>query len=217
VHDLPPTTPAPAVAASGGSIPRRDRRDHGLIVAGVVAAILAVLALLAIIAINEQRPLPTLGPSMKPTLAGQASVDVDFEAYDRTPPRRGDIVVVQAPQGYQGGCGVQTRFAPTCPDSEGYSVDRLVKRIVGVPGDEIGFDADGIVVRDGIRQDETSVRRCARVNCSMQPMRLGPDRYFLAGDNRPVSADSRLFGPVPLESIDGRVSVPGQSERPEQS
>jgi signal peptidase I len=217
VPDLPPTTPPPAVAPSAGPSPRRGGRDRGLIVAGVIAAILVVLALLAIIAVNEERPLPTLGPSMKPTLAGRASVEVDSAAYERALPRRGDIVVVQAPQGYQGGCGVQSRFAPTCPDSEGYSMDRLVKRIVGVPGDEIGFDADGVVVRDGVRQNETSVRRCARVVCSMKPMRLGPDRYFLAGDNRPVSADSRLFGPVPLESIDGRVSLPGQAGPPEQS
>ena len=73
----------------------------------------------------------------------------------------------------------------------------------------IGFDADGVVVRDGSRRHEVDIRRCGPFDCSLPTTRLDPGMYFLAGDNRPVSADSRLFGPVPLESIDGRVSLIG--------
>ncbi len=204
------TAPPPTVALSGSAgYSRRRRRDRGLIAAGIVAAILAVLALLAVVAINGERPLPTLGPSMKPTLAGRSSVNIDYRAYEHALPRRGEIVVVQAPDGYQGGCGVQARFATACSGTEGYSLDRLIKRIVAVPGDTIGFDSDGVVVRNGARQREADIRRCGRLDCTLPTMRLGPDMYFLAGDNRPVSADSRLFGPIPLEAIDGRVSLIG--------
>jgi signal peptidase I len=81
----------------------------------------------------------------------------------------------------------------------------LVKRVIGVPGDEVAI-ARGQVWINGQRLDEPYVHGlptdCTRF-CG--PRVLGPDQYYMMGDNRPQSGDSRSFGPVAEDEIIGRV------------
>ncbi len=79
----------------------------------------------------------------------------------------------------------------------------LVKRIVACPGDRIGMHA-GQVVRNGQPVDESIPRELNR-NDDFPEYHLGSDEYFVLGDNRRVSVDSREFGPVTLGQILGRV------------
>jgi signal peptidase I len=85
--------------------------------------------------------------------------------------------------------------------------DALIKRVIGLPGDTIEFRAGHVLV-NGAQLDEPYVHdaqtTCA-TNCG--PLTLGPDEYYVLGDNRLNSLDSRSFGPIPAEQIVGRVAL----------
>ncbi len=87
------------------------------------------------------------------------------------------------------------------------SEDPLVKRVIGLPGETVAIH-DGDVFIDSRRLDEPYVQgRQTQCNRYCAPLTLGPDEYFVMGDNRPQSLDSRTFGPVPAGRIVGRVVV----------
>lgn len=81
--------------------------------------------------------------------------------------------------------------------------ETLIKRVVGLPGDRIEFRA-GILWRNGEPAEGPAPRGERDAFCSA-PFTLGSDEFFLAGDNRRVSVDSRLFGPVLRRDIVGEV------------
>jgi len=83
--------------------------------------------------------------------------------------------------------------------------DALIKRVIGLPGDSVELH-DGTVRVNGVPLDEPYVNG-AQTFCGnyCQPFTLGPDEYFLMGDNRTNSLDSRSFGPIPASQLVGRV------------
>lgn len=98
-------------------------------------------------------------------------------------PRRGEVIV----------------FAPPVGGGED-----LIKRVIAVPGDHIRI-ADGQVYVNGQRLDEPYLHgagtACLGPWCDLT---LGPDAYYVMGDNRANSSDSRLWGPVPAGKIIGK-------------
>lgn len=85
--------------------------------------------------------------------------------------------------------------------------DALIKRVIGLPGDTIEF-REGQVLVNGAALDEPYVHN-ASTSCAAQcdPITIGPGEYFVMGDNRANSLDSRNFGPIPASQIVGRVVV----------
>jgi signal peptidase I len=85
--------------------------------------------------------------------------------------------------------------------------DALIKRVIGLPGDMIAFRDDGVLI-DGRLLDEPYIHGAA-TSCggACDPITLGPDEYFVMGDNRVNSLDSRSFGPIAANQIVGRVVV----------
>ena len=83
--------------------------------------------------------------------------------------------------------------------------DALIKRVIGLPGDTIAFE-DGQVIINGARLAEPYIHDL-QTSCAAEcgPTTLGPDEYFMLGDNRLNSLDSRSFGPIPIEQVIGRV------------
>jgi signal peptidase I len=83
--------------------------------------------------------------------------------------------------------------------------DPLIKRVIGLPGDTIEISG-GMVLVNGQTLDEPYINGL-QTTCSTYcgPLTLGPDMYFVMGDNRSNSMDSRVFGPVPASEIIGRV------------
>jgi signal peptidase I len=128
------------------------------------------------------------GESMAPALNAGDYVLIDGSEYRNSSPRRGDLVSFRLPR----------------PD-EADAVDTYVKRVVGLPGEHISFE-DGMVLLNGIPLPEAYIDE--RTGCGPRPDHCDvvvPDgSVYVLGDRRTNSADSRLFGPVPMENVVGK-------------
>jgi len=123
--------------------------------------------------------------SMQPTLAEGGTYLVNKYIYHFVPPEREDIVV----------------FRRNADGSAEY-----VKRVVGLPGETVTI-RHGQVYIDGRRLDESYAMGSTYPDFG--PRLIGKGAYFVLGDNRQMSEDSRDFGAVPLESVRGKIK-PGE-------
>jgi signal peptidase I len=84
----------------------------------------------------------------------------------------------------------------------------LIKRVVGLPGEVVQIRRGGVYI-NGKRLEEDYLKPNARgrYETTREPVRLDPNCYYVLGDNRPDSHDSRYFGEVPKGSIKGKVVV----------
>ena len=112
-------------------------------------------------------------------------------AYRFGAPERGQIVVFTAP-----------RTAERCGRQDGGST--LVKRIVGLPGEKVS-ERGGLIYINGARLVEPYVDALRRGHASGSWPRVAPGHYFVLGDNRIHSCDSRTWGTVPRGSLIGPV------------
>jgi signal peptidase I len=124
--------------------------------------------------------------SMVPTLKVWDRVLINKLAYDLEEPQRGDIVLLEDPAGGE---------------------DPLIKRVVGLPGDTLEI-RNGALFVNGEPTNEPYLHRkpCVRgmpKTCSFGPVRVPENLYFVMGDNRANSGDSRFFGPVPEKDLIG--------------
>jgi signal peptidase I len=103
---------------------------------------------------------------------------------------RGDIVVFETPQRARTLCGAGGLY---------------VKRIVGLPRERVAIARDGAVSLNGRRLDESDYLDPRRRGGPAGRWNVGRNRYFLLGDNRSQSCDSRIWGSLPLENIIGSV------------
>ncbi len=121
------------------------------------------------------------GWSMHPTLSPGERVLFDRLAYRRGPPRRGDVVLASHP--------ARPRL-------------RIVKRVVGLPGDRVAVEGERCWV-NGRPRGETDGAPAAPP-ASARAWTLGDDEWLLLGDAPHASTDSRNFGPVGRELIHAR-------------
>jgi signal peptidase I len=126
---------------------------------------------------------------MEPTLHVGDRILVIKAAYDFTSPAIGDVIVFKAPPSEAAQCGSQP-----VPD--------LVKRIIATPGDTVSSSGNTILVNGHpLRQDWTHVHQ---LGTPITPQTMPASNYFVMGDNRPDSCDSRVWGPVPRSDIIGK-------------
>ena len=147
---------------------------------------------------------------MEPTLDVGQRVLVNRFIYHFNDPAIGDIVVFHPPAGADNGteCGVHAAAAAKpCPQpTEGESSQNFIKRIVAGPGDTLSVN-DGHPVVNGVEKtDEPYTSPCgSAAACNLpKPITIPPDHYFMMGDNRGASDDSRFWGPVPRGWIIGK-------------
>ncbi len=125
--------------------------------------------------------------SMVPTLEVGDRVFVNKFIYRFSEPQRGDVVVFDSVEGED---------------------EELIKRVVGVAGDRIRLRIDGVLVVNGEPQEEPYLNNVGQPNRDVyDPERVPDGHVFVMGDNRGSSGDSRVFGPVPLENIEGEAFV----------
>ena len=165
---------------------RRLERENKKRRAGLAELVLtAVVAFVLVFGfvrpfVVEAYRIPT--ESMVPTLEVGDRVLANKFVYRFTEPQRGDIVVF---------------------DSVAEGDDQtLIKRVVGVAGDEIQVQA-GVLSVNGEEQEEPFLNQENRFRGSYGPTTVPEGHVFVMGDNRGNSADSRVFGPLPLENLRG--------------
>jgi signal peptidase I len=134
--------------------------------------------------------LPTLEPGDRFLVNRLAGADV------------GDVVVFHAPRT----CGVRISETQLCPrPGRSRRSASFVKRVVAGPGDRVAL-RDGRVIRNGAVLDEPYVRPCSEgFGCTFRgSIRVPEDHWFVLGDNRGASDDSRFWGPVPDDWVVGQ-------------
>jgi signal peptidase I len=133
-------------------------------------------------------------PSMSPTLQVGDRILVNKLAYRLHGVGRGDIIVFRAPP----------RVATACATDD----TDLVKRVIGLPGETIS-DKNGTVYIDGkvLKEPWLPKHDPNTYTASFAPVKIPADNYFVMGDNRTVSCDSRYWGTVQRSLIVGKVDV----------
>jgi signal peptidase I len=154
------------------------------------------------------KPYRIPSESMEPTLDIGQRVLVNRIGNTFSDPHVGEVVVFHPPKGAVDGsrCGVPVdpaRQLCTSPTPQEADVN-FIKRVVAGPGDRISV-SDGHVVRNGMLQRESFIRPCNPGDqCNFPtPITVPPGHWFMMGDNRGKSDDSRFWGPVPKRWIIG--------------
>jgi signal peptidase I len=143
---------------------------------------------------------------MEPTLDVGQRVLVNRVLYHFTDPSIGDVVVFHPPAGADHGeqCGVAREPGQPCREpTDDQSEQNFIKRIVAGPGDTLSIRNGHPVVNGEIDADEPFINPCS--GCDLpKKITIPPDHYFMMGDNRGSSQDSRFWGPVPRDWIIGK-------------
>ena len=146
---------------------------------------------------------------MLPTLEINQRVLVNRFIYRFTDPAIGDIIVFHPPTGAVNGgreCGARRDPGQACPESTGESSNtNFIKRIVAGPGDRLRIE-NGAPVVNGERAEEDFIRPCGGGPvCNLrEEITIPEDQYFMMGDNRGGSDDSRYWGPIERDWIVGK-------------
>ncbi len=129
--------------------------------------------------------IPSL--SMAPTLKVNDRVLVNKLSYELHPVHRGDVVVFRS------------------PPNEGSQIKDLIKRVIGLPGETVE-SRDGHIVINGQVLNEPYLGPDV-ITGPVEKITVAADHYWVMGDNRPNSRDSRFFGTIPKSLIVGRAFV----------
>lgn len=151
---------------------------------------LAVLSLVIVVPFRLfiMQPFVVEGASMDPTFKNGNYLLVDEVSYHFSDPKRGDVLIFKYPK-----------------DPSKY----FIKRIIGLPGEIVNIKDGKVTIMsskfpEGIALDEPYVKWQKADNTTFT---LAQGEYFVMGDNRLQSADSRLWGPVPEKNIVGKPFV----------
>jgi signal peptidase I len=213
--ELPPYSGAGSAAPSPSPRPRRhsrnpvDRLTRGLpdpirVVVDWLVTIVGAVAIVLLVKAYVINPYRIPSSSMEPTLhCAQPASGCEARFSDRVlanrfiyhlrDPQRGEIVVFETPESAQIKCGAGGTF---------------VKRLVGMPGETIEMRlerGEGYVFVNGRKLDEPYIDPVRRSGEEFGPVKVPESSYFMMGDNRSQSCDSREWGSVPRGNLIGKV------------
>ena len=180
-----PQKPDDGVVESCGVEQRPDDAVRGL--GGVhswLRDLVVSVAISAFIIIFLYQPVRVEGTSMLPMLEDQDRLFINKIAYRVGDIHQGDVVVFQYPRDH---------------------TKSYIKRVIGLPGDDIRIE-HGRVYVNGVQLKEAYVPNRFTDDRSQPEMVLPANKYFVMGDHRSISSDSRDFGPVDRELIYGKAA-----------
>jgi signal peptidase I len=160
----------------------RSARSAATLFSAWVRDLVISLGISAFIIVFLYQPVKVEGTSMMPSLDDQERIFINKFVYRIEPIQRGDIVVFRYPRDPQ---------------------KSFIKRVVGVAGDHVWIN-DGRVYLNGKLLVEDYVPRMYQDDRSYPEVVVPPDSYFVLGDHRSLSNDSRDFGPVDFSYIYGK-------------
>ena len=148
-----------------------------------------IIALIIVIPIRTYvaQPFIVSGPSMDPTFNTGQYLIIDQVSYRFSEPKRNDVIVFKYPR-----------------DPKVF----YIKRIIGLPGETLSVDTGKVTVinsnyPEGIALDDSFIEKDHRTSETFK-ITLGPTEYFVMGDNRAESSDSRSWGPMDKKYIVGQ-------------
>lgn len=158
----------------------------------ITQTVVVVLSIFLVVYLFIMQPHQVNGLSMFPNYHNGDYLLTDKVSYKLGAPKRGDVVVFHAPEAAQ------------CPTGTGCD---FIKRILGLPGETIEVKDNAIWVNgqpvpEPYIPEENFTRPGAYT--SDRKITLGPNEYFVCGDNRPHSSDSRAWGPITTNEIVGK-------------
>ena len=159
----------------------------GLLLFETIKVIVISFAIILPIRYFLIQPFYVEGASMEPSFHTREYLIIDEISYRFNAPARGDVIVMRYPR-----------------DTRQY----FIKRIIGLPGEHIKI-LNGIVFIENEPLDEGYLSEDLKSYGSLEELTLGEDEYFVLGDNRANSLDSRVFGPIQDRFIVGRAWLRG--------
>lgn len=148
-----------------------------------------IIALLIIVPIRVfvAEPFIVSGSSMVPNFHNREYLIVDKVSYRRHEPQRGDVIVLRYPK-----------------DPSQY----FIKRVIGLPGETVQINNGVFIYNEenplGKKLDESYIPTEVATFGPRDPITLGADQYYVLGDNRTASSDSRVWGILPEADIIGK-------------
>ncbi len=162
-------------------------KKFGLFAFETIKVLVVSLAIILPIRYFLIQPFYVEGASMEPSFQPREYLIIDEISYRFHTPQRGDVVVFRYPK-----------------DPRQF----YIKRVIGLPGERVRV-SDGIVYVNDKPLDEKYISVKFASDDTMQEKVLQPNEYFMMGDNRSNSLDSRIFGPVDSQYLIGRVWIRG--------
>lgn len=155
------------------------------IISEIIRFVMIAVFIVLPIRLYVAQPFVVSGASMDPTFENGEYLIVDEISYRFSEPTRGEVIIFRYPQD-------TTKF--------------FIKRIIGLPGETVEIQGKEVrIVNEehlkGFSLDESYISR--ETEGSMK-IKLRSDEYFVMGDNRPASSDSRIWGPLTRDLIIGR-------------
>lgn len=195
--------------STGVASPKEPKSRANSIVELIVIVLVAVGLALAIQAFIV-KPYRIPSGSMEPTLKVGQRVLVNRIGMDVKGPKVGEVVVFHPPKDAdQEVCGPSPHMVSpggaACERPEPQKSDvNFIKRIVAGPGDTL-YIKEGHAYRNGKREKDSYIRECGGDGeCNFpKPIKIPAGHWFMMGDNRGESDDSRFWGPVPTGWIIG--------------
>lgn len=172
----------PQRSLNRGRRPARGRFPISLLSIGWLRDLFIAVALALIIIAFVYQPVKVEGTSMAPHLADQERIFINKFVYKFGPIQRGDIVVFRYPRDLR---------------------KSFIKRVVGLPGETVEIRR-GLVFVNGLPLREDYLPEESQHGYSYPPVHLLPNHYFVLGDHRRSSNDSRSWGTVHRDYIYGK-------------
>ncbi len=192
LNDDEENAPPPVVTQRSGKGPMLLQSGLGFVLE-VAKTVLVAVVIIVVVRTFVVKPFYVKGASMEPTFHDNEYLIINEFDYRFREPARGDIIVLRYPRD-------PSQF--------------FIKRIVGLPGERVSIDAQGVRVFNDTKPNGALLEESAYLPDNVQtfggePVALDPDEYFVLGDNRASSLDSRstVLGPVQRSAIIGRVWV----------